>query len=202
MAYRQTDKTRTRKEETRLRILAVAREAISEGGFGAVHMSLVAHAAGLATGTIYRYFPSKADLLADVFRLVTQREVDVMSEVAASNGSAPLRLAAAIETFARRAIQAPGLAYALIFEPVDPLVDAERLVFRRSYANIIGSLIDECIETGEFPAQNTAVVANCIVGALAEALVGPLADNRIGKIDDRENAVHTIRTFCLNAVSH
>jgi AcrR family transcriptional regulator len=199
MAYQQTDKTRRHKEETRLRILYTAREMITEGGFIAVHMSSVAHGAGLATGSLYRYFPCKADLLADVFRLVTQREVKVMAAVAASGGLATIRLAAAIETFARRAMRAPRLAYSLIFEPVDPLVETERLVFRSSYAKIIACLIEEGIASGEFPSQNAAVVANCVVGALAEALVGPLAASQT---QNSEETAQTIVTFCLSAVKH
>lgn len=198
MAYRQTDKTRHHKEETRARILGVARVMIAEGGFAAIHMSSVAAAAGLATGTLYRYFPSKADLLADVFRQVTQREVDVMGAVAASGGPATTRLCAAIETFARRAIRAPGLAYALIFEPVDPMIDVERLLFRQSYADIFAGLIAQGIANNEFPPQNIPVVANCIVGALAEALVGPLVSTQTR---NREAAVQGIVAFCLNAVS-
>ena len=201
MAYRQTDKTRTHKEETRQRILSVARDAVADEGFAAVHMTSVAAAAGLATGTLYRYFPSRGDLLADVFRLVTKREVDVMGAVAASDGTVPLRLAAAVETFARRAMRAPGLAYALIFEPVDPLVDAERLVFRRSYATILGGLVKEGVASGAFPEQNIPVVANCMVGALAEALVGPLAAKGQGSPDDRDADVQAIVTFCLSAVT-
>jgi len=201
MVYRQTDKTRTHKEAIRQRILKVARDAVADGGFAAVHMSSVAAAAGLATGTLYRYFPSRGDLLADVFRLVTKREVEVMSAVSASGDAPALRLAAAVETFARRAMRAPGLAYALIFEPVDPLVDAERLVFRRSYAAILGGLVQEGVASGAFPEQNIPVVANCMVGALAEALVGPLAAKGQGSPEDRDADVQAIVTFCLAAVT-
>lgn len=197
MVYRQTDKTRHHKEETRARILSVSREIVSEGGFAAISMSSVAAAAGLATGTLYRYFPSKVDLLAEIFRLVTQREVDIMGAVAASDGSAATRLAGALETFARRAIRSPGLAYALIFEPVDPAVDVERLIFRQSYADIFSGLIAQGIASGEFPPQNTSVVAHCIVGALAESLLGPLASTEAG---DKQDAVQGIVIFCLNAV--
>ena len=39
-----------------------------------------------------------------------------------------------LATFARRALRNPRLAWALIAEPVDPLVDAERLAYRERYA--------------------------------------------------------------------
>ena len=201
MAYRATEKTRKHKQLVQDRILTAARTAVTEGGFSAVHMSSVAAAAGVATGTLYRHFPSKAELMAEVFRKATTREVQVMSEIAASGGDAHGRLADALETFSRRALQAPVLAYALIFEPVDTLVDKERLIFRRSYANVFGDIVEDGIKRGEFPAQNTAVVANCIVGALAEALVGPLTDTQQNRSINSETDVQAIVSFCLNAVS-
>ena len=201
MAYRQTEKIKVRKENTRLHILRAAREAVAEGGFAAVQMSSVAAAAGLATGTLYRYFPSKTDLLTEIFRLVTQWEVDVMEHVVASEGCAAERLEAAIETFAHRALRAPRLAYALIFEPVDPAVDTERLIFRRAYADILGRVVEQGISAGEFPQQDTAVIANCLVGAFAEALVGPLAPGHNGISSHRDDVIRSIVQFCLKAVS-
>lgn len=201
MAYRETKKTRKHKERVHNQILSVARVAVAEGGFAAVQMSSVAAAAGLATGTLYRHFPSKAELLAEVFRRVTKREVQVMTAIADTDGAARSRLGDAVEVFARRALQSPVLAYALIFEPVDTLVDAERLAFRRSYAVVLGRIIDDGIKSGAFPAQNTSVVANCIVGALAEALIGPLADRTRTTRSETAVEIEAIVTFCLNAVS-
>ncbi len=201
MAYRATEKTRRHKEDIHQKILSVAREAVAEGGFAAVHMTSIAAAAGLATGTLYRHFPSKADLLAEVFRRVTKREVQVMAEIAASDGPAIPRLSDALDVFARRALQSPVLAYALIFEPVDSMVDSERLVFRRSYAAVLGRIIDDGIGSGEFPEQQTQLVANCMVGALAEALIGPLADKPNTSPNDRSAEIEAIVRFCLNAVT-
>jgi len=201
MVYRQTEKIRVRKEQTRQRLLKAAREAIAEGGFAAVQMSSIAAAAGVATGTLYRYFPSKADVLTDVFRLVSQREVDVMAQVAAADGTAAERLEAAVETFARRALKAPRLAYAMIFEPVDPEVDAERLVFRRSYADVFQMIVEAGVSSGEFPEQDVSVVANCLVGTCAESLVGPLAPGQVDEAGQSETSVRAIARFCLNAVS-
>jgi len=59
----------------------------------------------------------------------------------------------------------------------------------------------EGIKEGEFADQSTGIVANCIVGALAEALVGPLAPHHTASLTEQEEAVHSIVNFCLNAVS-
>ena len=52
----------------------------------------MAAGAGVAKGTVYRHFPSKADLFAEVFRRASQREVDATREAAeAAGGSATRR---------------------------------------------------------------------------------------------------------------
>lgn len=65
----------------RQRVLVAALELATEGGYEAVQMRDVATSAGVALGTVYRYFPSKDALLAgamvewmeDLERRVSQR---------------------------------------------------------------------------------------------------------------------------------
>ncbi|MGK5546256.1 TetR family transcriptional regulator [Streptomyces sp. URMC 127] len=52
-----------RQAARRRRILRATEELASRGGFDAVQMREVAEAAGVALGTLYRYFPSKIHLL-------------------------------------------------------------------------------------------------------------------------------------------
>jgi AcrR family transcriptional regulator len=87
----------------------------------------IAATANLATGTIYRYFPSKADLLAEELSIVSQREVDVIEGIASTAGSAKQRLADTVGAFVARAFRGRRLAYALIAEPCDPEIDQARL---------------------------------------------------------------------------
>src|SRR3954447_21284997 len=132
MPYRPTERTEQRKAEARERIFAAAMDQLADGGYASATMQAVAQRAGVATGSVYRHFPSKSELFAEVFRRASRREMDVFAEATADDGrSASERIAAATEAFARRALAAPTRAYALIAEPVDPAVEAERLVFRR-----------------------------------------------------------------------
>ena len=169
MPYRPTERTEAKRAATRERVVAAARALIAHGGYREAQVAAVAARAGVATGTVYRHFPSKADLFAEVFRSVSQREVDAARAAAdaAPAGTAAGRLAAAIETFARRALSARRQAWALLAEPVDPAVEAERLVFRRAYADVFRARLDG------HPQPD--LVAAALVGALAEALVGPLS---------------------------
>ena len=121
MPYRPTERTLARNAETRRRIVASARDLIARGGYAEAQIAAVASRARVATGTVYRHFPSKADLFAEVFREASQHEVDAVAAAAGeSGGSAVARIAAAVETFARRALRGRRLAWALIAEPAQP----------------------------------------------------------------------------------
>ena len=155
MAYRATERTEARKAAVRERIVAAARELVAHGGYAEAQVAAVAERAGVATGTVYRYFPSKAELFAEVFRHASQREVDaVVAAAADARASAPERIATAVETFARRALRGRRLAWALIAEPVDPAVEAERLVFRRAYRDAFAAVIETGVAAGELPRQD------------------------------------------------
>lgn len=175
MAYRATEHTRAKKVGTRNRILKESRLLVAEGGFQAVAVAEVAKRSDIATGTIYRHFPSKGELVAEVFRHATEHELEAVTSASQLGGGCKERLMHAIETFADRALQSPRLAYALIAEPVDPLVEKERLSYRLAYAEAFEDVINEGISNGEFVVQNSTISAAALVGILSEALVGPLA---------------------------
>ena len=176
MAYRKTDSVEARLADNRMRILEAARSLVSEGGWPEAQVSHVAAAAGLATGTVYRYFPSKADLFVEVLSTVSQREVDVLEAIA--NGSEPegQRLHAAVSAFVSRAMRNRRLAYALIAEPCDPEIDQARLVYRHAISKQIMRVVRDGQESGAFRADLDAnVAATVIVGGFMEGLIGPLS---------------------------
>lgn len=175
MAYRRTDRVQARLTASRDRIVSAAMEIVAEHGYRGCSIGTVAERAGLATGSVYRHFPGKAELVAEVFRTASRREVDAVARAAELESTAAARVAAVVQTFAGRALRSPRLAYALLAEPADPAVDTERLIFRREYAAVFARVISEGVATGELPEQDAAVSAAALVGAIGEALVVPLA---------------------------
>jgi AcrR family transcriptional regulator len=202
MAYRKTERVRAQLADKRSRILDAARRLVAAGGFNDAPMAAIAGAAGVATGTVYRYFPSKAELLAEVVRLTSQRELEVVAGIAMAEGTAGERLAAAIAAFAGRALRGRRLAYALVAEPVAPEIDAIRLKYRRALGHVFEAIVEQGIRSGEFPAQPVAATAACLVGACIEVLVGPLSPEAMKAGDDGTALVAAIQRFCLRAVAH
>src|SRR3954452_949745 len=170
MAYRPTPRTEARRAEVHARIVHAAFELIRHGGYRAASVVAVADGAGVATGTVYRHFPSKAELFAEVFRVASQHEVDAVAEAMSGSGTALDRVARGVETFARRALRGRRLAWALLAEPVDPAVEAERLVFRQAYARVFSSALREGIADGWLPPQNPEFPAIALVGTIGEAV--------------------------------
>lgn len=200
MPYRPTRRTEARKLATREAIVDAALAQVAAGGYASASVQAVARRARVAVGTVYRHFPSKGDLFAEVFRRASQRELDVVVEVSADDGRpASERIAAAVEAFCRRALAGPVLAYALIAEPVDPAVESERLRLRTGYRDAFARVLDDGIAAGELRPHDGRTVAAALVGALAEALVGPLAAHGTGS---KEALVATLVQFSQEALPH
>lgn len=155
-------------------IVQAATRVLSEAGYGGLSMAAVAGAAGVATGTVYKQFAGKDDLVGAVFAVVVAREVEAVRG-AVGRGGAVARVTAAVETFAGRAMKNPKLAYVLLAEPVAPAVDEQRLQFRRAFADAFAEAIATGVAAGELAPQDPAVSAAALVGAIGEVLVGPLA---------------------------
>lgn len=198
MPYRPTENTERRRLEDRARILEVTRKLVTAGGYRAAQIARIAKEADLATGSVYRHFPSKGDLFAEVFRTVAQREVDATAE-AARGRNAIEKLESGVRTFAERALKNRTLAYALLAEPVDPAVEAERLTFRRAYRDVFARVLEEGIAEGELPSQNVELTAAALVGAIGEALVGPLSPS--GSAAKARKLLPDLIRFAVRAVT-
>ncbi len=176
MAYRKTDNVEARLADNRVRILAAARALVSEGGWPEAQVGAVAAAAGLATGTVYRYFPSKAHLFVEVLSKVSQREVDVMRVIAEGPEPPGQRLHAAVTSFVERAMRSRRLAYALIAEPCDPEIDRARLTYRQAVSEQVMRIVRDGQAAGAFRADvDPSLAATVIVGGFMEGLIGPLS---------------------------
>jgi AcrR family transcriptional regulator len=198
--YRPTARTEARRAEVRERIVRAAWDLIARGGYAEARVAAVAAKAGVATGTVYRHFPSKTELFAEVFRRASQREVDAMAEATRADGRAAAeRAATGAELWARRALRGRRLAYALLAEPVDPLVEAERLEFRRAYRDVLAGVIADGIAAGDLPDQDPEVTAAALVGALGEALVGPLSPTGRGDAE-ADDLIDELVSFWLRAL--
>ena len=200
MPYRRTENVVRRLAEREQAILDAASAIAAEGGMGAVQIATVAGRAHIAAGTVYRYFPAKTDLIAELIAAIAAREIDAM-KTAANAAPGPLSaLAACIATFAARALNERRLAWAVIAEPVDAKVDGLRLDYRQALAAELEARIRTAITARHLPEQDTRVAAPAIVGALMEGLIGPLAPLHDGDAAGSREAVQGATLLALRAL--
>ncbi|TMA79743.1 MAG: TetR/AcrR family transcriptional regulator [Deltaproteobacteria bacterium] len=164
-----------RNEPTRARLVRASREVLERGGYAGASVLAIARRAGVSAGALYRHFPSKAELIVEVLRTASEGELAEMNAAASEADTFMGRLEAVVATYARRALRNRRLAWALVYEPVDPLVDAERLAYRRSYCRSMAALLRQGIAAGELPNENPDLMAAALVGVISETLVGPLS---------------------------
>jgi len=184
---------------TRARLVRAAAEVIQKGGWGSASVGAIARRAGVAAGTLYRHFPSKAELFLEVFRAVSERELGAMATAQAAVIGVAERFEAVVGTYARRALRNRRLAWALVYEPLDAAVDVERLAYRRSYCRGMAALIREGIDAGTIPPQDAELAAAAVVGVIAETLVGPLSPVATDT-GSEEQTVRAIVGFCRRVI--
>ncbi len=160
---------------TRALLLGAAAQVIEKGGWGAASVAAIAERAGVAAGTLYRHFPSKTALFVEVVRSISEREVEAMVLASGRETGFGARFDAVVATYARRALHNRPLAWALVYEPVAPQVDAERLAYRRNYTRYMARLLEDGVAADALAPQDTDLAAAAVVGVIHETLIGPLS---------------------------
>jgi len=184
---------------TRERLLNAAAELLEEGGYAAATVAAITARSDVAAGALYRHFSSKAELFVEVFRTAAERELAALYEATAGTGTVVEKLEAIVREFTQSALDKPRLAWALGYEPVDPLVDAERLTYRRTYRRRLAELLRVGVASGELPEQEIELTAASLIGAISEALASPLSPVRDVDVS-AEEIVSSLSTFCRRAV--
>jgi AcrR family transcriptional regulator len=197
MAYRRTERVMARLAARQDAIIAAARALASESGIGAVQIVPVAARAGIAAGTVYRYFPSKDDLVSALIGAVADAELAAVRGAAAAAPGPLSALAAAVMAFASRMLRERRLAWAMFAETAEG--DAGRLAFRRSLAAQFETLTRAAIAAGHLPEQDAAFAARAVLGAVLEGLLGPLAPQPVGS-DPQKSAAQTLTLLALRAL--
>jgi AcrR family transcriptional regulator len=173
MPYRKTDKVTRKLAARHAAILAAAREALAAGGMGAVQIAAVAERAGIATGTVYRYFPAKTDLVAKLVQVLALEEVAALGSAARAAPGPLSALAATFLTFSARVLVRRRIATALLTEAVEVDVAAARAPYRAAVGAEFERLIAAALAGNHLPEQDAKLTATAVLGALIAGLIGP-----------------------------
>ena len=201
MPYRQTQNVVRRLAARQEAILAAACAMAVEGGMAAVQMAPVAERAGVAAGTVYRYFPSKTELVVALARGACRagdgragRAPQALPQARSRRSqprSPPLRSVASPDAGSSSRCS-PSRSSRTSMPPALP-------IGRRLPRNL-RKLIRAALAGGHLPDQEVALAAPALLGALIEGLIGPLAPAAGGDPAHRRAQVQTVTLLALRAL--
>ncbi|HEU5033901.1 MAG TPA: TetR family transcriptional regulator [Mycobacteriales bacterium] len=143
----------------RERILDAAMELATEGGWDAVQMRAVADRAEVALGTLYRYFPSKVQLLVAVLGRTFQTLNE--SVTVERDGTPQERVYRVVAVITRYLARHRRLSGAMIRALMTADVEAAREV--ESVGDLLVAMIASAThEPGEAPTEHDTLVAHII----------------------------------------
>jgi AcrR family transcriptional regulator len=155
---------RQRSEETRQAILAAALDELGERGFAGLTIEGVAARAGAGKQTIYRWWPSLADVVLDG---MLERAADLVPDPSTGTLAGDLRefLSA---TFRQRGVQREVLRALMAQAVLDPVFGAafrERFILTRRAA--LRAVLDRGAARGELdPAVDPDLLVDVVFGVL------------------------------------
>lgn len=125
------DELNDTQRERRGRILEAATELAIEGGYEGVQMRDVADRADVALGTLYRYFPSKVQLLVNVLHQLVADMTEQITKQSVPGSTAADRvlnlLSRAMRTLRREQALADAMMRALMFADASAASDVDRV---------------------------------------------------------------------------
>jgi AcrR family transcriptional regulator len=136
---------RPRSEATRQALLAAAIDELREHGYAALTIEGIAARAGAGKPTIYRWWPSKADVVLDALLDRVATDIPVPDE-----GSLPADLLAFLNATFRQHGQRPvliGLMAQALLDPAFATAFRDRFLFSRRAA--LREILDRAVTRGE-----------------------------------------------------
>ena len=161
----------TATELTRQRLIRTALELFTTRGYHDTTTAQIAKKAGIAEGTIYRHFPSKQQLLNELYRAALRWAINVVQESGRDTGAAArAQLAAIAHRFFEGAAQDTAVVKLGLLEPLGPLADDESRKTEREFRAALERIVAEGKAQGAVRAGAVDVWAGVWLTAIGYAL--------------------------------
>ena len=188
----ETEFSSAAQRERRQRILDATLALASRGGYEAVQMRAVADRAGVALGTLYRYFPSKIHLLVSGLAREFERNQEKLDRIAIPGGTPYERMLFVLGRITRAMQREPMLTEAMTraFMFADPSAEAEVNAVARSMERMFTRAMHE----GE-PSADEIAIARVIGDVWLSSLVAWVT--RRASADDVSNQLELAARLLL-----
>lgn len=168
-------------------LLAAAADVFVSAGVDAPVRDIAARA-GVGTGTIYRHFPTRADLVVAVYRHQVEACADAGPRLLADSASAEEAFRAWVSLFVDFLVTKHGLADALRGDSMGS--DALHAYFVDRLVPVCGALLEAALDRRS---GSTALDAYSVLKGIGNLCIGAAADSRY----DLESLIHAYVTGVL-----
>ncbi|HEY7625692.1 MAG TPA: TetR/AcrR family transcriptional regulator [Ilumatobacteraceae bacterium] len=148
------------------KIRTVAIEVFATHGYHGASLRQIAKASGLTLGTLYHYYPSKQDLLAELMRDALAPLISSGHRVRAEfPGDPEHQLFEAVRRFVTTTLEDPQLAIIADVELRSLTGDnaAQAIAMRDEYEGIIRSIVADGVASGVFAAGDVKMVSFAVL---------------------------------------
>jgi len=176
---------RKRSEESRQAILSAAAELVAEVGYAGLSIEGIAARSGTGKQTIYRWWPSKADVLLEALTEKADLHIPIPDE---GSYAADLRTFLAASFALGRQAQVIEVLRALMAESqINPeFGERFRAEFLRRRRDALGVLVDRALARGDLPpVPRPATVADLVFGLIWYRVLAtrdPIDDTQIDEL--------------------
>ena len=201
MAYRSSDKTRQKKDAKRTAMMQAAVQVFAEKGYYAATVRDIVQAAEVAIGTFYFYFPDKETLFVHLYEETADFLLQTIDQAVRSRTEVAQQISRGIQAYVNIAIYEPAVVQLLLVGGVGavPSFEAKRSTFRERLVRLWQRPLDQAIDQGTIPDQNSRRVAEAFAGAFDEVVLQLLA------LPEPEqaavSAVQELTLFSLRAIA-
>ncbi len=177
MAYRSSDKTRQKKDAKRTTMMQAAVQVFAEKGYYAATVRDIVKASDVAIGTFYFYFPDKETLFVHLYEETADFLLQTIDQAVRSRSDLAQQLSRGIQAYLNIAVYEPAVVQLLLVGGVGaiPSLQAKRTAFRERMVRLWQRPLDQAINDGVIPKQNSRRVAEAFAGAFDEVILQLLA---------------------------
>ena len=177
MAYRSSEKTRQKKDAKRTAMMQAAVQVFAEKGYYAATVRDIVKAADVAIGTFYFYFPDKETLFVHLYEETADFLLQTIDQAVRSRSELAQQLSRGIQAYLNIAIYEPAVVQLLLVGGVGavPSLEEKRRTFRERLVRLWQRPLDQAINQGSIPDQNSRRIAEAFAGAFDEVILQLLA---------------------------
>lgn len=177
MAYKSSDKTRQKKDAKRTAMMQAAVQVFAEKGYHAATVRDIVKQADVAIGTFYFYFPDKETLFVHLYEETADFLLQTIDQAVRGRKELVQQLSYGIQAYLNIAIFEPAVVQLLLVGGVGavPSLQAKRTTFRERMVRLWQRPLDQAIDAGVIPNQNSRRVAEAFAGAFDEVILQLLA---------------------------